>query len=706
MKLENNLIKPLSLTSNFFQSLMIVFLIIINSNIISQHAAKIDSLKKKLEENIHDTIRVKILNNLSRETLLQGESKSSLIWANQSLMLAEKIKFKRIYAGIYINLGNAYSVLSDYTHAIFYMQKALNSRLEVNDRSGVAACYNNIGIVYYDLADYPKTLEYFQKSLKIQEELGNDHQVAATIGNIAVVYGQLHDDSLSMIYQQRSFDMHKKMGNRSDMVASLNNLSDLYLKKKNYKKAVQCLDEASAIAIKLDEKDGLKNIYGSYGSVFLAQNEYEKAREMFFKSLKLAEEKANAKDISAVLIHIATTYYKSNKIKDGIVFFEKAFKLSKKLHVIQEQFEAADGLYACYKINGDFKKALFFNEVARQLNDSIYNTSKNGSLNSLKTQFALDRQENILKLQAIEELKKQEEEKAKQRAIIYITIGILIFLLIFSYILFNRFKISRKQNKIIESQKIIVEQKNKEITDSILYAKRIQSTLLANEEFLNDNIPQNFIFFNPKDIVSGDFYWATKKEELFYLALCDSTGHGVPGAFMSLLNIGFLSEAINEKNLLAPNDVFNYVRNRLVNSVSKEGQQDGFDGVLLCINQKTKEITYAAAHNTPLLISNSEAKQLKGDKMPVGKGINHASFNLFNIDAKPGDILYLYTDGYADQFGGDKGKKFMYKQLNKVFSSICSEPLIVQKERLSKIFQDWRGNLEQVDDVLIIGIKI
>ncbi|MCA0431166.1 MAG: SpoIIE family protein phosphatase [Bacteroidetes bacterium] len=257
----------------------------------------------------------------------------------------------------------------------------------------------------------------------------------------------------------------------------------------------------------------------------------------------------------------------------------------------------------------------------------------------------------------------------------------------------------------ISNKKAELEEKQKEILDSIHYAKRIQNTLLAHHDFLNENIPNNFVYFNPKDIVSGDFYWATKHGDNFYLAVCDSTGHGVPGAFMSLLNIGFLTEAINEKNFLETNLIFEYVRERLMSSVSKEGQKDGFDGIIVRFNQSTKEITYTAAHNAPILISNNELIELQKDKMPVGIGERKENFTCHKLQVKQGDILYLYTDGYADQFGGPKGKKFKYKPLNELLLSISNKTLSEQKQELETNFKNWKGDLEQVDDVCIVGIR-
>ena len=255
-------------------------------------------------------------------------------------------------------------------------------------------------------------------------------------------------------------------------------------------------------------------------------------------------------------------------------------------------------------------------------------------------------------------------------------------------------------------QKNIIEEKQKEVVDSINYAKRIQYTLLANDSFLKKFLKDHFVIFRPKDIVSGDFYWATKTETHFYLAVCDSTGHGVPGAFMSLLNISFLNEAINEKKISEPNKVLDYVRQRLIKNISKDGGQDGMDAILLCFDLETKEVTYAAANNSPLIIREGEIIEYEADKMPVGIGIRNEPFRLFKLDVLKEDTILVYTDGFADQFGGPKGKKFKYKQLKENLIANHHLPLTEQKEKLVSVFESWKGNLEQVDDVCFIGIKI
>ncbi len=272
------------------------------------------------------------------------------------------------------------------------------------------------------------------------------------------------------------------------------------------------------------------------------------------------------------------------------------------------------------------------------------------------------------------------------------------------------FEIQEKA-KEIEHQKHIVEEKQKEIIDSILYARRIQNALLATKSLLDKNLQNYFIYFNPKDIVSGDFYWATNQNNKFYLIIADSTGHGVPGAFMSLLNISYLNEAINEKQLQHPGDILNYIRNRLITSLaedgSKEGGKDGMDCSLLCFDFEKNTLENACDYKTKLLIRIGEIIEQIADRMPVGNGPkNQNSFKNCTLQLQKGDIIYAFTDGYADQFGGESGKKLKYKNFKNYILQNFNLELNQQHQKLENSFNSWKGSIEQVDDVLVIGIKI
>lgn len=266
-----------------------------------------------------------------------------------------------------------------------------------------------------------------------------------------------------------------------------------------------------------------------------------------------------------------------------------------------------------------------------------------------------------------------------------------------------------KNAATIEEQRQTLEEKNREITDSINYAKRIQEALLPSTSEFSTYFRDSFVLLKPKDIVSGDFYWATSKGDTVFFATADCTGHGVPGGFMTMLGISFLDEIVNEKNIVQPAAILDNLRERIVNTLKQTGtageSKDGMDIVLCCLDTKTKRLSYAGANNSLYVLQDGVLTEHKPDKQPCGFYPNPVPFTNNTIQLQDGNCIYCFSDGYADQFGGVKGKKFKYKKLEELLVSTAND-FNTQKKLLSNTFDEWKGNLEQVDDVLLIGIRI
>jgi serine phosphatase RsbU (regulator of sigma subunit) len=271
--------------------------------------------------------------------------------------------------------------------------------------------------------------------------------------------------------------------------------------------------------------------------------------------------------------------------------------------------------------------------------------------------------------------------------------------------------VADRTHEVVE-QRQIIEEKHKEMIDSINYAEHIQRSFLPSNNMLKDIFKDHFVFFQPKDVVSGDFYWASKlSNDSFMFLTADSTGHGVPGALLSILNISCIEKAIEIAKLTDPSDILNHTRDSIIQLLRKdgsvEGGKDGMDCSLISFDFKKNQLTYSAANNPVWIVRKNEIIEFKPDNMPVGKHINDTVlFTQHTVDLFEGDMVYTITDGFADQFGGTKGKKFMKKKLKELIIMISPNTMQEQKEELKTIFNNWKADLEQVDDVTIIGIKI
>ncbi|MEZ4938963.1 MAG: SpoIIE family protein phosphatase [Crocinitomicaceae bacterium] len=330
-------------------------------------------------------------------------------------------------------------------------------------------------------------------------------------------------------------------------------------------------------------------------------------------------------------------------------------------------------------------------------------------------------------------LEKAENEQQKQRS--YFLYGVIVLALIFGLFIFNRFRITKKQKGIIQEQKLKVdeafdelEEKNNEIMDSINYAQRIQSAILPSDEVFKEKFPNSFVLYKPKSIVAGDFYWMEvlsksmeQEQDLVLIAVCDCTGHGVPGAMVSVVCNSELNRSVREFGLKEPGKILDKTRELVVKEFEKsqEDVKDGMDVAVVSIEPKQEgkrtlapdsysKLKYSGAHNPLWIIRKdaSELEEIKANKQPIGKFDNPVSFQTHEIELHTGDTFYLFTDGYADQFGGNKGKKLKSKNFKDLLLSISYLSMEEQGKRLDEFFENWRADNEQIDDVCVIGVRV
>ena len=716
---------------------------------------------------------------------------------------SEIISGKKGIASSYNNIGLVYSYMGNYDQAIEYYLKSLKISEELSnspDKSismsslySMSSCYNNISILYISQVSYDKALDYNFKSLKINEQLDNKKGISECLNNIGMIY-YLHTNSL----------LDKKSKNV------------------NFEKALNCFFKALKIKEELDDKVGLAVCNGNIGVIYKEQGNYEKSLKYNLKNIILDEELGDKYGLAACYVNIGMLYIvlndstdlsenqKLNNFNKAIEYETKAIELAREIKSKPRENEAANSLMYAYKKIGNYKKSVEFAEIFIATKDSMFSEEKTKSLAEMGAKYETEKRElTIQKLEKEKELQnetiaRKNAESKKQRILIFsFLIGFLIILVfsVFLYRLFlqkkkanliianknqsleiafaeisqqkeeitsQRDEIEAQRDKVSEQNHVLFEQK-KEITDSINYAKRIQTAVLPDLSPKSQNsnsksqapssksqdpesviarneaipplqsdcfVPRNdaqfetFILFRPKDIVSGDFYWFSKVNDYQIYAVSDCTGHGVPGAFMSMLGVSFLNEIVRKKEVTKASEVLDNLRNSIIEALSQTGeagtQKDGMDMSLIAINitqtsdgLKTSDVykaQWAGANNPLWLIRSSKEmppfekvaslEEMKPDKMPIAIYERMDSFTNHELQLYSGDTIYLMSDGYEDQFGGLKGKKFLSKNLKQLLLSNCQMQMEEQRNVLEKTLIEWIGEGEQIDDITLLGIRI
>jgi serine phosphatase RsbU (regulator of sigma subunit) len=570
---------------------------------------------------------------------------------------------------------------------------------EIGDKEGIASTLNNIGNIYNDQGDYAKAIEYYTQSLKISEEIGDKEGIASTLNNIGNIYNDQGDYAKAIEYYTQSLKIREEIGNKNGIAMSLNNIGTIHDLQGNYAKAMDYYTQSLKIREEIGDKKGIASSLHNIGIIYHDQGESAKAFKYSQLSLTIAQEIGAALRIKKAASSLWEINKKLGRYKESLDMYELFI-------ATRDSMESEANQKAV--IQQEYKYAYEKQAAA----DSITNAEAGKVKDALLT---VEKAEN----------KQHQLEATAQKQQAYFLYGGLGLALLFGGFIFNRFRVTSKQKGIIEQQKgkvettlqevehqkEIIEEAHKEITDSIDYAERIQRSFLATKEILDTNLKDYFVFFKPKDVVSGDFYWADLLSNgTFALVNADSTGHGVPGAIMSILNISSIEGAIKE-GATTPHEIFNKTRKSIIKRLQKdgspEGGKDGMDASIVCFDFENKKLTYTAAQNPIWIIRDGNLTEIKPEKMPIGKHqFDHMPFEGGEFNMQKGDQIYTLTDGFQDQFGGPKGKKFMVKKMREYVLSISHLPMTEQHQKLNEAFSDWKGEVEQVDDVCVIGIKI
>jgi serine phosphatase RsbU (regulator of sigma subunit) len=648
-------------------------------------------------------------NGLGRVYFDLAQYDSAISCYQQEVRIKEKMGDQPIYLAIaYLNLGRTHIALSNFQLALEQYQKALRTFESINHKEGIATCNSGLGMIYENLsqsilatdeneANFRKALGYHKIALNLFHELQKKMEEGQTLQNIGNVYSRLATNRYVARFGEMWEDSLYKI-KQSDILADFDSATVYYHK-------------ALSIFNVLKEEGEIAKVNTNLGSIFSWAREWNKANSYINKALQLARKNKLLYETTAALYAKGESLYRQGNLDDAELAFIECSRLSEKLGLKETLRYSFERLSRLYEQKGDLVRAYAYFKKAVRIKDEIFTEKSQRVMAEMQTKYETEKKEQqLLIMKNQDELQKSIIQRQKLM-IIGAIIGSFLILMV-ALLMFKMFRDKQRANIILEEKNALITRQKQEITDSIKYASRIQNAVLPTSKLISDVLPEHFVLFMPRDIVSGDFYWMTHKNEKVVLVAADCTGHGVPGAFMSMLGVSFLYEIVNKENILQPAEILNNLRNHIKTTLSQTGkleeQKDGMDISLCVIDKSNQKIEWAGAYNPLYQIRNEELIEYKADKMPVAVHLNDfKSFTNHEINYLPGDTFYMFSDGYADQFGGPEGRKFMVKRLKRTLLEIHQKPMQEQREILEKIHLDWRGeNNDQIDDILIVGFRV
>jgi len=626
-----------------------------------------------------------------------------------------------LHAELFFEAGKSKEGITKAGDAIELAKKSRND-------SVLGVCHAELGMFYYaQQENLPAALEHLNKGLSLLPPDLRDRRQREYRWALVLIHSYLANDRESfphLDWLKRAAELAK---DSLDIAAVLNNYGIINTKTGRYDSAEYYHSRALTLRMQTGNKKAIGQSYNNLGALHFEQEQYEKALDYYWQGYALRKA-GNASEGAVIesMINIARAQRALGKKAEAIDMLEQS--LERATNHMELRRRITEQLKELYFEKGDYKGAFRMQTEFYAIVDSLYGLQKRENvLRLIYEQHA--REDSISRAQAelmaAAEREKDaavaaEREKKILLSVIALGIGLLLLGAI-SFVLYRGNLRRKKDNAIISAQRDALETKQKEIGDSISYARRIQDALLPSQILLQQLFPAHFIFFRPRDVVSGDFYWAAQQDGKTFLAVADCTGHGVPGALMSMIGINFLNRIVKEKGLGDPGRILLELHEGIIATFSaqqsgsgmKDGAssemtiKDGMDIALIVIDVKARTVSYAGAAR-PLLLADAQGlREIKPDRWSVG-GVKTAEgpFTTTTMSIQSATQLYLFSDGFADQFGGGQGKKFKYAQLRSLLEKLQGKDPRAQLREIENAFSSWKGELEQVDDVLLIGVQV
>jgi len=735
--------------------------------------AKIDSLKKELKKAKMDTLKINLMNEIAYEMNRMSDT-NSLNFSKEAFRLAEKIGYARGKAMSTYNFAWVYDIRGDYKTTLKYHKTALSFIDSVSDPSEYAKIVAEIGNCHVFLGNPEDALKSYFFALRTFERIGDKMSASSMFVGIGNSYYYLNDTARCLSSYRKALEMQTALGNKRGALSSLANLGIVYTDLGQYDLAIQYHNKSLEIELEFGQKNGIAQTYNNMGIAYFRKGDEKKAIEYYNKAKVIYREIGDQKGLINSSNNISSIYQSKKQYAEALAGYLSVKKMVEELGNKPEMKNLYKSLSDVYLQLYDYKNAYEYIIKHDSINQLMFDQEKIAKMNELSVQYETKEKDLLLKnsknenrAQRAEIAEKDEKDKRKNQLILFFSIALLL-VCVLSVVIYKSMVRIRKSNVVItqqkeeiQNQKEIVEEKNKEITDSISYAKRLQDAIMPQEKEFKKIFPDSFILYKPKDIVAGDFYWMetiqssafSQQSSVFSLqsainsqqstvsnqqlsglptancqpvlfAVADCTGHGVPGAMVSVVCSNALNRTVKEFGITDPGKILDKVTDLVIETFEKSEEQvlDGMD-IALCslefgvcglgLNNETQNakpdvlLRFSGANN-PLWIlraATGEMEVVEPDKQPIGRYFNSEKFTTRVTEISKGDQLFIFSDGYSDQFGGPNGKKFRQKNLRELLTSLkgkrADEQILILNNRL----EEWQGKLEQNDDIAIIGIR-
>jgi serine phosphatase RsbU (regulator of sigma subunit) len=588
---------------------------------------------------------------------------------------------------------------TDIDSAIYCLDKAI-SLIDTNiNREILSSAYSGYGELYNIKGNYSLAINYYNKALLIDQKKEDDSRIAADFNNIGNIYLITHEYDLANEFFNKSLEIKYKLNNKIAIGNTLLSIANLHFVKNNLDKALENTLKAKDIFDSIKHFEGLILSYTSLGNISNQNNDYFLALKYYFLALDISLNKKDYYNECIIYINIGDVYFYLKDYNKSIENYEKSLGLAEKIDFLQGLGNSFEKLYLSYEALQQHEYALMYYKLFTPIKDSLNRKENSDAIlrNSLEYKFQ--------KKQEAKDIIAKQKQKTNQ-IIILIFIIVIGALIIIALLIYKSFTEKRTSNKNLKNKNETIQIQLSEIKDSIRYAKRIQTAILPSNKQVKEELSNSFIIYLPKDVVAGDFYWINRFENKLYFAVADCTGHGVPGAMMSVIGNHALNSSIKDYNLSDTNLILSRCRELMIQEFdnSETNIQDGMDIAICCL--ENNKLSFSGANRPLWIIRNNKLIIIDGDRLTIGNINRETPFKKHDILLEENDIIYMFSDGIVDQFGGEKRKKFKKQRLKELLLKVSDLPLNEQYETILNNFNLWKGEQEQLDDVCLMGIRI